>query len=134
MLAMGLTAVSLWCVAAVLARSAAWARALRTVAAIQFLAFAGLLFRTDSFALGSLNLLPPLGATTILYLRLYLETRRRLLIVGIAGLLLIVLAEGILVRELALPPLGPIAVFHLAQMIALWLVFVSIRGLAPQPA
>ncbi len=134
LLAMGVTAVALWCVAAALAPSRPWARALRIVAAIQFLAFVGLLFRTDAFALGSLNLMAPVGATTVLYLRRYLETRRRLLVVGIAGFALIVLAGGVLVGDLALPPLGPIAVFHLAQMIALWLVFVSIRGLAPHPA
>ncbi len=52
------------------------------------------MFRTDAFALGSLNMMAPIVATTGHYLRRYLETRRGLLIVGIAGFALIALAGG----------------------------------------
>lgn len=129
LLALGLTAVGLWFVSSALAHTESWAFRFKAIAIFQFLGFVGLLFCTDAFVLGSLNLLPPLGMTIILFARYYLNTRRPRLVLGLVGLLLIVVAGAILAFEVALPPLSPIAVYHVAQIVSVGLVFLSIPGL-----
>lgn len=129
---LGLTAALLWRVAAVLTPIRIWSRAFGGIAIAQSLVFLALLFWTDRFALGSLSLVPPLCAMIVLYLNRYRQTAQTRLLAGLFGFLLIPAAGAILSWNLTIAPLSPIALYHVVQAVAFWLVFVSIPSVTGQ--
>lgn len=132
LISLGLTAALLWRVAAVLTPIRFWSRAFGGIAIAQSLVFLALLFWTDRFALGSLSLVPPLCAMIVLYLNRYRRNAQARLLAGLFGFLLIPAAGTILSWNLTIAPLSPIALYHVVQTVAFWLVFVSIPSVAGQ--
>ncbi len=133
LISLGLTAALLWRLAAILVPIRIWSQIFGAIAIAQSLVYVALLFQTDRFALGSLSLVPPLCAMIVLYLNRYRKTAQAGLLAGLVGFLLIPAAGAILYWELTIAPLSPIALYHVVQVVAFWLVFVSIPSITGQP-
>jgi hypothetical protein len=132
MLALGAAASALWMISASLVAPPGWRRGLSLVGVAQFLAFTAIvLFRTQSFGIVGLAMLPPLAVLITLVTARYRKSGSSRLLLAIAGLLLVVVANVLQRLHLALPAAGlsANALYHVLQAAAFLMVFFSIPAL-----
>lgn len=132
MLALGAVASTLWVISARLAPSPRWRRWLAVFAFAQFVSFAAVvLFGTQSYGIVGPAMLPPLAVLIALLLLDYRRSGSSGLLLGIAGLLLVVAANVLQRLGVSLPALGLSAngFYHLLQAAAFVLVFSAIPSL-----
>ena len=87
------------------------------------------LFVTQDFFVVIVNYLPAVFFLLLVFLDLYLKTRARLVLFGLVGLALILVASWVQHSGIALDPifLTHNAFYHLIQAVALFLIFWSAR-------
>jgi hypothetical protein len=137
LVAIGLAATAAWQVGASVVLSRRAARRLSIVAILELLAYSALvIFVTQSFWIAIVDYLPAslflLGAFTVAYRR----TRARPMLLGIAGLVLTVIASGVQQARIAVHPVyfDHNALYHLIQAAALVLVFRAARAMCREAA
>jgi glycine betaine/choline ABC-type transport system substrate-binding protein len=133
LVAIGFAALSNWVIGARLLFSPVTARGVSVLAGVIFAGYVTtVLFFNQSFAVATLHSAPAGGFLTIALTITYLQTRRRYLLPGIAGLALSFAAAALQQIEVGLPSLGLThnAVYHLFQIIAMLLIFPTALGLA----
>jgi hypothetical protein len=136
MVALALAAACLWFIAAMLVPSIPWAERLRMIGICQVagqITLSG--FATDAFAVGAIGILPGLFVLMALYLRIYMATRKPLVLIGLSGLALTALSGLVIAFGITLHPrwATPNAVYHVLEFLAFWLVFLSIPALCANP-
>ena len=134
MLALGTAASALWMIAAHLASSPVWRGILPFVAFAQFLALAAVVFfRTQSYSVVGLTVLPPLVVVIAQVLASYRGSGSSRLLVAAAGLLLVVAANVLQRLHVSLPAAGlsANALYHVLQDTAFLTVFFAIPALRP---
>ena len=132
MLALGAAASALWRISASLVAPSGWRRGLSLVAVAQFLAFtAVVLFRTQSFGIVGLAMLPPLAVLITLVVARFRQSGSPRLLLAISGLVLVVVANVLQQLHVALPAAGLSAngLYHVLQAAAFLLVYLSIPAL-----
>jgi hypothetical protein len=107
MLSLGAAASWLWIISSRLASSPFWRRWLALIGIAQFVPFAAVvLFRTQSYAVVGLAMLPPVAVLTTVLARSYLRSRSSRLLLAISGLLLVVGANILQQLHVSLPAAG----------------------------
>jgi len=130
LLAIGMTALATWAIGAKIHFSTATARWITIVAAAGFVGYCVVvLFVTQDFFVVIVNYLPAVFFLLLVFLDLYLKTRARLVLFGLVGLALILVASWVQHSGIALDPiyLNHNAFYHLIQAVALFLIFWSAR-------
>ena len=130
LLAIGVTALTMWTIGAKIYFSTTTARWITIVAAVGFVGYGiVVLFVTQDFFVVIVNYLPAVSFLLLVFLSLYLRTRARLALVGLAGLALILIASWVQHSGIALHPIyfNHNAFYHLIQAVALFLIFWSTR-------
>ena len=130
LLAIGVTALAMWIIGATIHFSTTTARWIAIVAAVGFIGYCVVvLFVTQAFFVVMVNYLPAVSFLLLVFLGLYLKTRARLVLFGVAGLALILVASWVQYSGIALHPIyfNHNAFYHLLQAVALFLVFWSAR-------
>jgi len=130
LLAIGMTALATWAIGAKIHFSTAIARWITIVAAAGFVGYCVVvLFVTQDFFVVIVNYLPAVFFLLLVFLDLYLKTRARLVLFGLVGLALILVASWVQHSGIALDPiyLNHNAFYHLIQAVALFLIFWSAR-------
>ena len=133
LLAIGLTALSGWVIAARMILNPVLARWVAYAALAQFVVYAGVvLFLNDAFWVAIVGYLP---ATLFLLIAFMLAGRRgggaRTASLGAWGLALSLVAAGLQHFRIALHPIyfNHNALYHVVQAIALYFIFIGLRGL-----
>jgi hypothetical protein len=132
MLALSAAASALWMISASLVPHGRWHRILSLLAVAQFLAFTAIvLFRTQSFGIVGLAMLPPIAVLIALLVVRYREARSSRLLLAIVGLVLVVVANVLQRLHVSLPAAGLSAngLYHVLQAAALLLVFFAIPAM-----
>lgn len=130
LLAIGMTALATWAIGAKIHFSTTIARWITIVAAAGFVGYCVVvLFVTQDFFVVIVNYLPAVFFLLLVFLDLYLKTRARLVLFGLVGLALILVASWVQHSGIALDPiyLNHNAFYHLIQAVALFLIFWSAR-------
>jgi hypothetical protein len=134
MLALGAAASALWMISARLASSPFWRRILPVVALAQFVAFAAIvLFRTQSYSIVGLTMLPPVAVLISQLIARYRRSGASRLMLAAAGFLLVVGANVLQRLHVSLPAAGlsANALYHVLQATAFVMVFVAIPAMRP---
>ena len=130
LLAIGVTALAMWTIGAKIHFSTTTAHWITIVAAVGFIGYCGVvLFVTQDFFVVIVNYLPAVSFLLLVFLGLYLRTRARLVLFGLVGLALILVASWVQHSGIALHPIyfSHNAFYHLIQAVALFLIFWSTR-------
>ena len=130
LLAIGVTALATWTIGAKIQFTTATARWITIVAAAGFVGYCGVvLFVTQDFFVAIVNYLPAVSFLLLVFLHLYLRTRERLVLFGLVGLALILVASWVQHNRIALHPIyfNHNAFYHLIQAVALFLIFYGSR-------
>ncbi|EPX78311.1 DUF6962 family protein [Salipiger mucosus] len=135
MACLALAATATLHLAAALVPDGPWPRRIRTWAKVQLVGqlvvSAGV---TDAFAVGALGLVPASVLLAVICARVYARSGNCRALCGAGGLVLAVLAGLVIVADISVPPnLSAIALYHLVQAVAFWMVFLSVPALASQP-
>lgn len=126
---LGVAAFMLWMVSAALTPDRRWQKVQKVAATVQLGAYGwATIFLTDSFTLSAANMAPSSALLCGLLLRSYFQTRQAGLLLGAFGLAVALLAGVVPWARLSLP-LAPLAVFHLTELVAFFLVFASIPAI-----
>ncbi|WP_068115900.1 DUF6962 family protein [Tropicimonas marinistellae] len=132
MTALAMTAAALWLIAAACLPYRPWTNRLRTLAGVQLVAQTLIAtFLTDAFLVGALGMLPAIVMVSALYVRDYLATRSPRLLMGLGGLVLASVSTLVIFAGISLHPvwLTPNALYHLLQVVACWMLFLSVGSL-----
>jgi hypothetical protein len=132
MLALGAAASALWMISARLARDPLWGRVLTFIAFAQFVVYAAVvLFRSQSFGVAGLAMLPPVVMLAAILFARYRRTGSGRLLAGLAGLMLVLAANVLQRLHVAFPAIGLSAngLYHILQACAFLLVFLAVPAL-----
>ncbi len=131
-IAIGLSALAGWAIGAKLLFAPGVARAICILAAVQFVGYCiAVMFINRTFALAVINYLPATLFLAFAFGATYIRTGGRELLVGLAGLVLTLVAALLQHAKIALPPryFTHNAFYHLIQALALLLIFKAARWL-----
>ncbi|SNS61193.1 hypothetical protein SAMN05421757_102865 [Tropicimonas sediminicola] len=136
MVALAVAAAVLWFISAALFCSETWARLVRMIAPAHLvLQISVSAFVTDSFAVATVGLLPPVISMIAGNASRFRRTGSRRALYGAAGFCLAALAGLIVAFEVSLHPswATTLATYHMVQFVAFWMIFRSVPGGAAQP-
>ena len=132
LLAIGVTALSLWAIGANIQFSVVIAHWITITAAVEFIAYCIIvLLVTQNYYVVIFNYLPAVVFLLIVFGLVYVRTRETRVLVGFLGFGLTLVAAWVQQERIALHPVyfNHNANYHLIQAIALLLIFGSSRGL-----
>jgi hypothetical protein len=132
LIAIGLTAMAAWMIAASLGFAGRAARYVRVFAALDFAVYSvAVLLITHSFALVVINYLPAALFLLIAFLKRYSQKKTADLLAGIWGLFLTFVAAAVQAAGVELHPVyfSHNALYHVIQAVALFLIFRAARSL-----
>jgi hypothetical protein len=132
LLAIGATALSGWALAARLVLPQPAARHVTAFAGAVFATYSAVvMFVTQSFAIAIIHYLPAAAFLLAAFIILYLRRHADFVLTGIAGLILSFWAAWVQQGEISLHPVyfNHNALYHLIQAFALFLIFLTARGL-----
>lgn len=131
MAALAVAAALLWYISAALFCSAKWAPIVRMIALVYLLFQTAIsAFVTDSFAIGTFGLLPPVFVMIAGNASRFRLTGSRKALYGAAGFSLASLAGLIIAFDVSPHPrwATALAVYHMVQFVAFWMIFRSVPG------
>ncbi len=131
-LAIGLAALASWSVGAYLCLPASLARRVTVVASLVFAAYLAIvLFVSRSFAVAIAHYLPAAAFLLVAFILAWRRTRARILLSGVAGVVLTFVAAGVQQGGIGLDPryFDHNALYHSIQAVALLLIFLAARAL-----
>lgn len=131
LLAIGLSALGAWAVAAYLLLAARLARLVVVAATLEFLVYGAVVLGvTQAFAVAITNYLPAAVFLLVVFALTYRRTRRPAALAAFVGLALMFVAAGVQLGRVAPHPVyfNHNALYHVLQALALLLLFIGARG------
>jgi hypothetical protein len=135
LIAIGLTAMATWTIAARLWFTPPVARQVSVLAAVEFALYVGLvLVFTTNFSVAVLNYMPPAIFLLIVFSALYADMQTPQLLAGVIGVALTFMAAAVLAAGIALHPVyfNHNALYHAIQAFALLMIFRTAYWLAKE--
>jgi hypothetical protein len=135
LIALGLTALAAWGIAARMLFSTRTARRISLGATLLFLLYCGvILFVKQDFFIAILHYLPPAIFLLMAWFILYRRTQSKRVCIGVLGLGLTFVTAGVQQAQVMLHPVyfNHNAFCHLIQAIALFMIFMSARWLTSE--
>jgi hypothetical protein len=134
LIAIGVTALAAWSIAARVQFSETTARWISFVAAVEFAGYSAIVwFVAQTFTVAVANYLPATIFLLLAFISLYrrADTQRRRIALGLWGLLLTFIGAALQQAEIALHPryFNHNALYHLIQGVALFMIFLAAREL-----
>ena len=130
LVAMGVTALSVWAIGARIQFSARVARWISILAAVEFVGYSVVVsFIAQRFRIAVANYLPAAVFLFLVLAIVYNRTRERQVLVGLSGLMLTFVAAGVQQGGVALHPVyfNHNALYHVIQAVALFMLFWGAR-------
>lgn len=137
LITIGVTAFAGWRIGAQLLFSPTVAALISRIAAVELVLYALVaIFVEQSFALAIVNYLPAVLFLVLSFAISFSRSRDGATLLGVAGLLLTLVAAAVQHLQISLHPLyfNHNAFYHLLQGVALVAIFIAARKLAQQPA